>query len=259
MKSCSNTMRRPQSPPSTSSLSPQKGGEGRVRGAIRTIAWIVLAFCAGCATVPETPTPSTPARSLTTTQNLYSNDFEQAAAGEIPEEFLILKGKFAVAQDGTNLVLELPGEPLNTFGLLFGPAATDGLSASARTRGTSRGRRYPKMGIGLNGAGGFILWVVPAKGTLELTRGRELKASASYTWDSGAWTTLRLQVRKTGEDRWQVKGKAWGESQPEPEDWKIVLEEAQAPPSGRPSLWGIPYSDTPIQFDDLAVSPASGE
>lgn len=38
----------------------------------------------------------------------------------------------------------------------------------------------------------------------------------------------------------------------------IAVEEKAAPPKGRASLWGTPYSGTPIWFADLKVSTIGG-
>ena len=39
----------------------------------------------------------------------------------MPEDLLVLEGAFVVKAEGGNHFLELPGAPLDTFGLLFGP------------------------------------------------------------------------------------------------------------------------------------------
>ena len=64
---------------------------------------------------------------------LYENNFEQAALDKAPDDFLVLDGDFAVKQDNGNKVLELPGAPLDTFGVLFGPTTnSQRLPLSAR-------------------------------------------------------------------------------------------------------------------------------
>ncbi len=37
-------------------------------------------------------------------------------------------------------------------------------------------------------------------------------------------------------------------------EWMISLDEKAPPHEGRPSIWGSPYSGTPIRFDDLMVT-----
>jgi hypothetical protein len=62
---------------------------------------------------------------------LYQNNFEQAAVDKVPEEFLVLDGGFVVKEINGNKVLQLPGAPLETFGVLFG-------RANQRTRSSRR-------------------------------------------------------------------------------------------------------------------------
>jgi hypothetical protein len=76
-----------------------------------------------------------------------------------------------------------------------------------------------------------------------------------YTWASDTWTSLRIQVRKTGSS-WIIEGKAWPAGAPEPEKWMITTEEKESLPAGRAGIWGSPYSGLPIRFDDLLVIPA---
>src|SRR5881396_567376 len=141
---------------------------------------------------------------------IYENDFEKAELNKVPDDFLVLDGQFAVKEENGNKFLELPGAPLDTFGVLFGPTEKEGTAVSARIFGTSKGRRYPTFAVGLNGQGtsAYRLQVSPAKKSLELFKGDELKATVSYEWQSGAWTRLRLQVRKVKEGQWKVEGKA---------------------------------------------------
>ena len=186
---------------------------------------------------------------------LYSNGFDKAEPGKVPDDLMVLEGGFAVREEGGNKFLELPGAPLDTFGLLFGPTETENISASARFYGTGKGRRFPTFAIGLNGVSGYKLQMSPAKKALELLKGEnEVLASVPYTWDSGTWTRMRLQVRKTGEGQWQIEGKAWKDGSAEPAKWIIGHTIDMAPVAGRAGIWGTPYSGTPIRFDDLVVS-----
>jgi hypothetical protein len=185
------------------------------------------------------------------TKPLFENNFEQAEVGKVPEGFTVIDGAFAVKADGTNKFLELPGTPLDTFGVVFGPTEKADVSVSARIRGTGTGRRYPTFGVGLNGQGGYKLQVSPAKKALEIFKGEESVASAPFDWKSGEWTTVKLQVVKSGAV-WKVEGKAW-QGAAEPASPVVTCEEKTEPNAGRASLWGMPFSTTPIQFDDLVV------
>jgi hypothetical protein len=191
---------------------------------------------------------------LIAAEPLYKNDFEAVAVDQAPGDVMIMAGTFEVKQDGSGKVLELPGEPLDTFGMLFGPSAKDAVSASARFFGTKKGRKFPTFGISLNGVGGYRLQVSPAKQQLEFVKGDEPKLGVPFVWTSDAWTSLRISVRKS-DAGWVIEGKAWAAGAPEPERPLITLEEKTEPTAGRAGLWGSPYAGTPIRFDDLVVAP----
>ena len=188
-------------------------------------------------------------------KTLYENKFETTAVDSLPDGFLALEGDFKVKEAAGHKVLELPGAPAESYyGVLFGPATNWGVSVSARVFGTNKGRRLPSFGVGLNGGSGFRLRVSPSKQALELYHGEDLNTNAPFVWKSGAWTLLRLQVRASGGQSWKVEGKAWLEGTPEPADWMISWDESTAPPNGKASVWGTPYSGTPIWYDDLKVT-----
>lgn len=186
----------------------------------------------------------------------YKVDFEKAQPGSVPEDFLVLDGAFAVKEQGGNKVLELPGAPLDTFGLLFGPSLKENATVSARIFGEAKGRRYPTFDVGLNGVGGYRLRVSPGKKQLELFRSDTLKKSVPLEWKPGQWTHLKLTVLKASESTWIVSGKVWQEGTVEPAQAAIQHEDTEAPPAGRASVFGSPYSGAPIRFDDLAVEAA---
>lgn len=185
---------------------------------------------------------------------LYENDFESAIVGKVPEEFLILQGEFTVKVLDGNKLLELPGAPLDSFGLLLGPPLREEISISAKIFGTSQGRRSPTFGVGLNGAKGYTLQVAPAKGAIELARDGLLRKSVSFDWKSEKWTHLQLQVRKIGNETWRVSGKVWTEGTPEPSAPMIEWDDREMPNNLRASIWGSPFAGTPIRFDKIVVS-----
>src|ERR1043166_4534475 len=129
-------------------------------------------------------------------KTLYQADFETNALNKLPEEFMVLDGGFLVKEQDGNKFLELPGAPLDTFGLLLGPTEGTGAAISARIYGLSKGRRFPTFAVGLNGVGGYKLQVSPAKNAVELFQGEDLLESAPFSWESGTWTRLRLKTRE---------------------------------------------------------------
>jgi hypothetical protein len=205
---------------------------------------IWLLACVAMASMPVCAADTAP---------LYESNFEKIAPGGVPDDFLILDGGFAVQEEAGQKFLELPGAPLDTFGVLFGPTVKTNVAVSACIFGTSHGRRYPAFGVGLGGQSGYRLQVSPGKGTLDLYRADVVVAGAPYEWKSGQWTVVRLQLVGVG-GGWTVEGKAWVQGTPEPDKPLISLDEKEEPRAGRASIWGSPFSTTPIRYDDLLVT-----
>ena len=184
---------------------------------------------------------------------LYQTNFEKTKTGEVPEDFLVLDGDFAVKQEEGNKYLELPGAPLDAFGFMFGPSARHGNEISARMFGTKKGRRYPVFGIALNGVNGYRLQVAPAKRAIELLKGSAVVAKVPFRWGGGEWVRLALRVEQTGAAEWTVSGRVWADDKKAPTKPTITHKEAKEPRNGKPSIWGSPYSGTPIRYDDIVV------
>jgi hypothetical protein len=183
----------------------------------------------------------------------YENNFEKAELNKVPEDMLVLDGAFAVKEEAGNKFLELPGAPLDTFGVLFGPTEPADVTASARIFASGKGRRFPTFAVGLNGVGGYKLQISPGKKQIEIFKGDEVVASKDFEWTGNTWTILRIQVRKEAQGV-QVEGKAWKQGGTEPKDWQIVFSDKTPAPAGRASVWGNPFSGTPIRFDDLRMA-----
>lgn len=183
---------------------------------------------------------------------LYEQDFGKVAGDQVPEEILVLDGQFAVKEEEGNRFLELPGAPLETFGVLFGPSEAAGVRAEARMLATKAGRKFPTFAVGLNGVSGFKLRVAPAKNLVEIVQADEIRATAPFAWKSGEWVNLRLEVVKEGNGL-QVRGQAWQGTEA-PAGWKVTWTAPEALPAGKAGVWGMPFSGTPIRFDDLRVT-----
>ena len=188
---------------------------------------------------------------------LYQTNFEKTKTGEVPEDFLVLDGDFAVKQEEGNKYLELPGAPLDAFGFMFGPSARHGNEISARMFGTKKGRRYPVFGIALNGVNGYRLQVAPAKRAIELLKGSAVMAKVPFRWGGGEWLRLALRVEQTGAAEWTVSGRVWADGKKAPAKPTITHKETKEPRNGKPSIWGSPYSGTPIRYDDIVVKKSA--
>jgi len=183
----------------------------------------------------------------------YFTDFHDSTAGKVPDDLMVLNGDFTIGEDHGKKFLEVPGEPLDTFGCLFGPADFTTGQVSAMIAGQSSGKRFPEFGVGSNDTGGFKIWLLPGQSRLELRKGDETKATATYSWRSAAWTHIEIRVERAGEKHWRVEGKAWPDGAAEPTQWMLSIDETEAPAPGRASVWGAPYSGKPIRFTNLAV------
>ena len=186
---------------------------------------------------------------------VYRNDFQTNQAGKLPEDMLVLDGNFSIKSEGTNKFLQLPGAPLDTFSVQFGPIQTNPACVSAVIRSTAKGRRAPSFGVGLYGVAGFRLQVSAAKQSLEILKDQTSFASVPFDWKPGEWTILRLQAHSLPHTMWKIEGKAWTKGQPEPPAFQVSAEyKADSPLTGRCSVFGSPFAGTPIQFDDFEVA-----
>ena len=197
------------------------------------------------------------ALTLYAAEPLYQTNFEKTKTGEVPEDFLVLDGDFAVKQEEGNKYLELPGAPLDAFGFMFGPSARHGNEISARMFGTKKGRRYPVFGIALNGVNGYRLQVAPAKRAIELLKGSAVMAKVPFRWGGGEWLRLALRVEQTSAAEWTVSGRVWADGKKAPAKPTITHKETKEPRNGKPSIWGSPYSGTPIRYDDIVVKKSA--
>jgi hypothetical protein len=185
----------------------------------------------------------------------YSQGFEQAKEGKPPEDLLILAGQFQVKSVDNNKVVEVAPHPLESFAILFGPGDQQTYAVSARIKSTNTGRRFPEFGVGALGPSGYKLWLMPATGQLQLKAGDQTLTHVPFEWKSGTWTRLKLLLTKAADNKMKLQGKAWADGQQEPRDWTISVEINQPPKPGKASIWATPYSGTPVQFDDLSVTP----
>lgn len=164
-----------------------------------------------------------------------------------------LAGEFGVKQELENRFLELSPYPLNTFGVLVGPEQGGGTSIQARTRSWSTGKRYPEMGVSIGGVGGFRLMLMPAVSELQIRQEDKIVARVPFAWKSGTWVHLQLESSGVVAGNWMIAGRAWHEGESAPAEPTIRHHFTTEPTTGRAAIWAIPYSEKPIQFDDLLI------
>ena len=224
-------------------------GFSRTRNPGRLAAAAVIVLIAGVCCGTKDAAPAGPAA-----KTVYTNDFEKAAQGKPPEDFLILEGQFAVTKEGSSQFLRLAGDPVENDGFLAGPENPEVCLIRARIRSEATGKRFAEFGVGLGGVGGHKLWLMPATGELQILKDKDVMTAVPYQWKSGTWTRFALRLTKIGEKRWKLEGKAWEDSTPEPKDWMITAEDTEQPQVGRASLNGTAYSEKPIDFDDIEIA-----
>jgi hypothetical protein len=212
----------------------RRGGLGRVRGP----------------TVPVRGLPR-PSRTRPTLSAM--------PVGKPPDELFVLNGAFRVSAEADgNKVLELPGNPLDSFGVLFGPEDQQATEVSARIAGTNAGRMFPEFGVGANDAGGWKLWVLPGRtrwccGRRRPTRSPGCRSSGERPMDAPEAPRVAGRRRDVAGAGQGVAGRRPGAGG----SGRSPATDAAAPPKGRASVWGHPYAGTPIRFDDLAAAPAA--
>jgi hypothetical protein len=208
---------------------------------MKTILFCILAGLCGAVLAADSPAPS------------YTNNFAKEEIGKTPDDLMVLDGTFTVQVFDGAKCLELAVDPIGSFGALFGPDGLVGTDVEARIWGAATGKRFPELGVGSNEAGGYKLFVIPARRIIELRKGDEPVASAPFDWVGASWTWFRLTVEPKDPKIWVIQGKAWPQGQKEPEGWLVTTQESEAPPAGKASIWGNDFSEKPIRFTDLSV------
>jgi hypothetical protein len=184
----------------------------------------------------------------------YTQNFESLPEGPPPADMLAMNGTYTVKKSDGNAFLEMAPDPLDSNGILFGPADQSAYAISARIRARSSGKRMPEFGVGANGPGVYRLWIMPAVGEVQLIKAEDVKAAKPFPWKTNTWTHLKLQVRKPADGKTRIEGKAWPEGQPEPKDWTLSWDDPEPPSPGRAGVYATPYAGTPTDFDDITVT-----
>lgn len=187
---------------------------------------------------------------------VHKQDFSSIEIKSFPDDYLILDGDWEVAvHSNQNQVAQLPGNPLERFGFLFGGYYESGHAVQARVFATRRGRVSPALGLGIHGISGFELRLAPSKKKIEIHSDGELKSSEDYTWNgSEKWTNLEiLSLPESPSGPWLVEGRVWPDGGSRPEKAQISWISPDEPFAGQAAAWAIPYSSHPIAFDDLAI------
>ena len=184
----------------------------------------------------------------------FTINADEWAEGEVPKEVFIVEGKITItAKNGNKAIVIDPGAELTDACAQVATSAAGESSIEARVFASKRARSVPKFGVSVHGMSGYRLLVNAAKKQLELVKSDTVVASIPFTWTSDAWLKLKLEARRGAGDAWLITGKAWAADAAEPAEAMIKAEDKGLKGQGKTGLWGTPYSQTPIYFDDITV------
>jgi hypothetical protein len=178
---------------------------------------------------------------------------EDWAEGAPPKDVFVVDGTIQVTSQDGNKVLTVQPDPITDASAQLGVSAAGEASIQARILGTKRGRSSPKFGVAVHGMSGHRLLLNAPKRQLELVKNDEVLASAPFTWASGAWVWLKLEARRGEGEAWQITGKVWAAEATEPAEAQIKHADQGLKGQGKVSVWGTPYSEEPIHFDDIEI------
>ncbi len=174
--------------------------------------------------------------------------------GEVPKEVFIVEGKIQIAaKDGNKAIVIDPGAELTDACAQVASSAAGEASIEARVFASKRARSVPKFGVSVHGMSGYRLLVNAAKKQLELVKSDVVAASVPFSWTSDAWLKLKLEAKRGKDDAWLITGKVWSTDAAEPTEATIKVEDKGLKGQGKAGVWGTPYSQTPIYFDDITV------
>lgn len=186
----------------------------------------------------------------TTLLKFNADDWSEGAP---PKDVFVVDGTIEVTTHEGNKVLTVQADPITDASAQLGVSAAGEASIQAKVLGTKRGRSSPKFGVAVHGMSGHRLLLNAPKRQLELVKNDEVLASASFDWTSGAWMWLKLEAKRGEGEAWQITGKVWPADVSEPAEAQITHADQGLKGQGKASVWGTPYSEQPIHFDDIEI------
>jgi len=116
------------------------------------------------------------------------------------------------------------------------------------------GNRRMKSVVGLINQH-YLIYLDGNKRLLEVSSNHErIKQSAPFTVSANQWYTLKTRVDVAEDGSGVVRAKAWEKGEPEPDEWTLEVEHADAHDRGAPGLFGFaPQSMETVFIDDIVV------
>jgi hypothetical protein len=207
---------------------------------------------------PEEKGPAASAEAALTSLEINCDTWEE---GVPPEDLFVLDGTVKiVTKDGSKAVMIDP-VPIVDAGFQIGQSAAGTAIVEARFLASKRGRSYPRFGVSVHGLTGYRLYVNCSRKTLELIHQDTVVKSCPFTWTSETWTSIKLEAILGKDNQWHLGGKAWPSSSPEPADPMLIHQEPREKlkGNGKVTLWGTPFSETPIYLDNIKTQVATAK
>lgn len=216
------------------------------------------------AAVPETaapvpaPAPASAAKSDPTKAGgeALKIDFSADATGDLPSDYMVsdAEARFTIEEDAGNKLLRMSPSPIVDGGVLVGKSVKGGATVTARIRATAKRRSFPRFGVGLHGVSGYRLLAAPADKELQLMKDDAVVAKAPLEWKSGTWAHFELSLSPSAEGGSAMEGRLWEEGQARPAAPQLTFAVKTPPGTGKASVWAAPYSELPVDFDDITVA-----
>jgi hypothetical protein len=175
------------------------------------------------------------------------------AEGEPPKEVFVVDGAIKIAAKDGNKAIMIDATPITDASAQLAVSAGGNSSIQAKVFASRRARSLPKFGVSVHGMSGYRLMVNAPKKQLELVKGEQVLQSAPLTWTPDQWVTLKLEVKKVEGENWAVTGKIWPGDGNEPAEAALSHTDKGLKGQGKAGIWGVPYSEMPIYFDDIHI------
>lgn len=215
-----------------------------------TVVAAPLAFAAeGAPPKPEAEAPAVANPKLKT----FSYDCTAWEEGVPPRDVFVVDGTIKIAAKDGNKAIMVDPSPIVDANAQLGESAAGDESIVARVFASKKGRSFPRFGVSVHGNSGYRLIVNCAKKQIELIKDDATVKSAPFAWTTDTWTVLKLEAKQREAGKWLISCKAWADGSAEPADAMITHADDKIKGQGKAAIWGTPFSEEPIYFDDIKV------
>ena len=204
----------------------------------------------------EKPEPAAPAAAGESKPKTFSYDCEAWAEGVPPKDVFVVDGTIKIASKDGNKAIMVDPSPIVDANAQLGESANGDESIQARIFASKKGRSYPRFGLSVHGNSGYRVIVNCAKRQLELVKNEETVKTAPFAWTTDTWTVLKLEAKQREGGKWVISAKAWPADGAEPADPMISHPDDKMKGQGKAAIWGTPFSEMPVYFDEIKIEVA---